>query len=99
MTWLTRLRNLISDRQQKAAMVAAPIVVNPNDGEKIRLAIYRLDAMGRYLEQKAEAGIAVGEQRLRELRTEARIHAAFLLHQGRIDEGEHGRLLKRVGIG
>lgn len=97
--FFTRLRNAVLDRQQKTAMAAAPIIVNPNDSEKIHLAIARLDAIGRYLEQKAEAGIAVGEQRLREFRAEARVHAAFLLSQGRIDEQGHDLLLKRAGIG
>lgn len=94
-----RLRNAIADRQQKAAIVAAPIVLNPNDELKVHLAIDRLDAIRRHLEQKREAGITVAETRLREFRAEARGHAAFLLMRGRIDEQGHDLLLKTVGIG
>lgn len=98
MDWLKRLRNALTDRQQKAAMVAAPIVINPNDGEKVKLAIYRLDAIARHIEQYTAAGRPISEERRREFRNEARTHGAFLLSQGRIGEREHDQLLKRAGV-
>lgn len=76
----------------REAVKAVPPAINPDAPERVRLAISRLDAITRAIEGKGGRG-NVPDQRMREYRAEARVQAAFLLMSGRIDEGEHDRLL------
>lgn len=87
-----------SELAPAAATVATrtqPMIVNPDDRQKIENALYRISAIHRHLEAHGE----VSPQRMQEFRNETRLHALALLTAGQVDEAGHDEILKSIGIG
>lgn len=66
-------------------MVAQPIVLSPSEEERIAQAVYRLDAIKRYIEQTPKISI----KKRREFLVETINHADMLFRAGRLDETQH----------
>jgi len=76
------------------AIRALPITINPSEQEKIDHAMYRLDAMARHVEQRAN----VSQQRLSEFRREARVHIANLLFVEKLTEDQAKDWARRLDL-
>lgn len=81
----------------RSGMNAQPMLVNPDDNERVKIAFYRLDAIRRHREQRMSEGREISATRAREFREEARELAAFLLREGRITPAQRDLFLKQAG--
>lgn len=78
--------------------VAQPIEVNLSlrDHEAIPQALYRIDAIRRYIMQKDEDGREVNPQRMEEFRIEIRQRTAYLLSKGVINSVAADEIVKSI---
>lgn len=81
-----------------AETVAQPIEVNLSlrDHEAIPHAIYRIDAIRRYLAQKDEEGRPVDQTRMEEFRVEIRQRTAYLMSKGQINAVAADEIVKSI---
>lgn len=74
-----------AETAQAPQMVAQPIVLSPSEEERFAQAVYRLDAIKRYIEQTPKISI----RKRREFLVETINHADMLFRAGRLDETQH----------
>jgi hypothetical protein len=75
------------------AMRAAPMVLNPDNDDRVRISLYRLDAIRRHIEQATKP---ISPQRMREFREETEDRARALLRAGKISQYQHDEALALV---
>lgn len=82
--------------EKSAAVVATitrPVLLNPDAGEQLHQANYRLHAIVRYIEQTTD----ISEKKMGEFRAEAKRHAFNLVENGMIAQEYADAMLKKVG--
>ena len=72
---------------------AFPVGISMTDQERITHALYRLDAMGRHVEQSARE---ISERKMTEFMNEARILCAHLMASGAMLEHQAEAAIKRI---
>lgn len=94
MGWLDKLMGISEKEQPSAplAMITKPIEVSNPSHDKIAHAMYRLDAICRYVDQTK----TISDSKIREFRTEAYSLVQFLRVEDQITEAQGDAVLAKL---